>query len=77
MNLEPPNPSGTRCKNTYGVDDMRIKGGYGKNVIEHNIVEYVNGGYSEEEARQIALKIARKFFVKRNPDKELPGYLEG
>lgn len=56
---------------------MRIKGGYGKNVLEHNIVEYVNGGYSEEEARRIALKIARKFFVKGNPDKELPGYLEG
>lgn len=63
-------------KNIYGVDRMRIRGGYGKRVLEHNIREYIDGGYSQEKSREMAVKIARKFFLKAKPGEKLPEYLE-
>lgn len=54
---------------------MQIKGGYGKRVVEQNIAEYIDHGYSEKEAKRIVKKIARKWFVKKFPDSMIPEYL--
>ncbi len=55
---------------------MRIRVGYGKKTVEQNIQEYVDGGYSRERAREMAVKIAQKVFLKKKPGAKLPGYLE-
>jgi len=62
-------------ENTYGVDHMRIQGGYGRKAVETNIREYVENGYSEEDARRMAVKIARKFFERKFPGKKYPEHL--
>ncbi len=54
---------------------MKILGGYGKKVLEQNIEEYIDHGYSAEKATEICKKIARKWFVKKFPDREVPEYL--
>ena len=54
---------------------MRIRGGYGKKIVEENIKEYIDHGYSEEKATTISKKLSRKWFVKKFPDRPLPEYL--
>lgn len=54
---------------------MKILGGYGKKTLETNIQAYVEDGYEESEAKRICKKMARKWFLKTNPDKPVPEYL--
>lgn len=54
---------------------MQIKGGHGKKVVELNIAEYIDHGYSEVEAKRIVKKLARKWYVKKYPDGDIPEYL--
>jgi len=59
-----------------GVGHMKFVIGFSRRAVEANTKEYIANGYEPGRAAELARNLSRKYFLKKKPGEELPGYLK-